>query len=270
VTATTKYGKPYLILTLRDVTNNLRNVKKWLSDEKELEDQRKLFEIGNILEIDGKFEVNYKSVIIDNARILSSNEFNLDEFVILPKIDERELLKCLDETISKIRSELLKKLLDKIFSDIDIKTKFLECPSSVVKHHPYKYGNLEHTIGMIKIFENLEAFYNRNTNLDVDLIYTGILLHDIGKIYEYYIHNGIPKTNPEYSLIGHLILGDQLVLKFIKEIRDFPKDLENRIRHIILSHHGRKEWGSPVEPQFPEAEILHYLDMIDSRFKLNL
>jgi len=95
---------------------------------------------------------------------------------------------------------LLKELLDKIFSDNDIKTKFIECPSSVKKDHPYKFGNLEHTIGMIKIFENLETFYNRSTNLDVDLIYTGIILHDIGKIYEYYIYNGIPKNSLYHNI----------------------------------------------------------------------
>jgi len=268
-TGTTKHGDPYLILTLRDTTSELRRVNKWISSKMELEYYRKLFEIGNILEIEGTFSKEYGSISIDKVRELSITEINLDDFVISPKIDEKELIKVLNETISNIKNEKLKSLLEIIFNDNDVKTKFIECPSSVEKHHPYKYGNLEHTIGMIKIFENLEAFYNRNTNLDVDLIYTGIILHDIGKIYEYYIYNGIPKTNPEYSLIEHLILGDQLVLKFIKEIRDFPKDLENRIRHLILSHHGRKEWGSPIEPQFPEAEILHYLDMIDSRFKLN-
>ena len=122
---------------------------------------------------------------------------------------------------------------------------------------------------MIKLFEQLVKYYNRNTNLDVDLIYAGIILHDIGKIYEIQLYNGLPKGNSKGILYGHLVCGDHLVSKFIKEIDGFPKDIENKLRHLILSHHGKKEWDSVVEPQFPEAEILHYLDMIDSRFKLN-
>jgi len=163
---------------------------------------------------------------------------------------------------------MLKKLLEEIFNNEDIKDKYFKCPSSIKKHHAYKYGNLEHVVCMIKLFKTLEKFYNRNTNLDVDLIYTGIILHDIGKLYEYTIYNGVPKLIPGSTLYGHLVLGIELVSKFMNAINGFPKDLKNKIRHLILSHHGPKEWGSLVEPQFPEAEFLHYLDMVDSRFKL--
>jgi 3'-5' exoribonuclease len=122
---------------------------------------------------------------------------------------------------------------------------------------------------MINIFDNLVNYYERNTLLDTDLIYTGIILHDIGKIFEFCLNNDLPMKTIEGKLHGHLILGDQFVSKVLKRIDNFPKDLENRIRHLILSHHGKIEWNSVVKPQIPEAEILHLLDMIDSRFKLN-
>lgn len=270
IISTTKQGKPYLIFSMRDNTKEIRNVRKWINESEKLDHLCDFYDIGSIFEIGGKFDKKYNSISINSAKKLSSNEFSLKDYVKLPDINVEDLNKCLFETISEIHNEKLKELLNKIFDDNDISTKFFECPSSIKIHHPYKYGNLEHTNGMLTIFKNFEAFYKRNTLFDVDLIYTGIILHDIGKIHEYSIYNGLPISNKEYSLLGHHILGDQLVLKKIKEIDDFPKDLENRIRHIILSHHGKKEWGSPIEPQFPEAEIIHYLDMIDSRFKSTL
>ena len=270
IVSTTKQGKPYLIFSMRDITNEVRNVKKWINESEKLEQLRDSYNIGSIFEIRGKFDEKYNSLSINSAKKLSSNEFSLKDYVKLPDINVEDLKRCLFETISEIHNEKLKELLNKIFDDNDISTKFFECPSSIKIHHPYKYGNLEHTCGMLTIFKNFEVFYKRNTLFDVDLIYTGIIVHDIGKIHEYSIYNGLPISNKEYSLLGHHILGDQLVLKKIKDIDNFPKDLENRIRHIILSHHGKKEWGSPIEPQFPEAEIIHYLDMIDSRFKSTL
>lgn len=163
----------------------------------------------------------------------------------------------------------MKDLLNKIFNDCEIKEKFYTCPASILHHHPYQGGTLQHTIGMVECFSRIEEYYQRNTLLNVDLIYTGLLLHDIGKINEYYIYNGISLINKQFALIGHIILGDQLISSIIDQIENFPQDLENQIRHIILSHHGRKEWGSPVEPQSNEAEIVHYLDLLDSRFNTN-
>jgi 3'-5' exoribonuclease len=266
----TRAGDPYLKLTLRDCTNEIRNVKKWINKERkdDLEVQRLKFAIGNILEIEGQYNLKF-GPSITHSKLLTFEQYNLEDFVQSPKIDADSLFNFLSNIISNIQDNFLKKLLEKIFSDDDIKKKFIESPSSIIHHHSYKHGNLEHTVGMLKIFERLVEHYNRNTNLDVDLIYTGIILHDIGKSLEYSLNNGVPKKNPGADLHGHLILGAQLVSRFMNQIESFPRDKKNQIRHLILSHHGKKEWDSVIEPQFPEAEILHYLDMIDSRFKHN-
>ena len=266
ITSTTKNGKPYLVISMRDITGNISNIRKWIDNDDDLEKYREILKIGNVVEINGEFNKKYKNVIIISTKEIDPKDYELKEFVDLPFIDEDLLIKQLFDTISKIQNKYLKNLIENIFNDEEIKSKFFECPSAIKHHHPYRCGNLEHTIGMINVFRNFEDFYNRNTELNVDLIYAGIILHDIGKIYEYKIYNGIPMKTSN-SLIGHHTLGFQLVSRFINEISDFPNDLKNRILHIILSHHGRKEWGSPVEPQFSEAEIVHYLDMIDSRFK---
>lgn len=263
----TTAGNPYFILNLGDITNNISNFKKWINTPEELDYYSEIFEFGNILEIIGEFQKRYNSITIKTVKKLNPDEFDLNNFIGLPQLDKEKLCNTLFNTISNIYNNFLKELLDNIFFDTEIKSRYLECPSSIIHHHPYRCGNLEHTIGMITIFNNLKDFYEQDTILDIDLIYTGIILHDIGKIYEYEINNGIPYHNKDFALLNHINLGDQIVLEHIKKIENFPHDLENRIRHIILSHHGRKEWGSPLEPQFPEAEIIHYLDMIDSRFK---
>ncbi len=263
----TRKGDPYLIITLGDITQKIYNVKQWIEDEAELTLQRLKLNIGNILEIEGKFDKQYGNATIVSSRLLTQKEINLENFLPPNPIDKEVLLGVLNETIKNIRNSHLKKLLEDIFADVDIKEKYVEVPSSIIHHHPYKYGNLEHTIGMIKIFQQLENYYNQDTNLDINLIYTGIIVHDIGKLLVYGLNNGIPKIIRGSDLLGHLVLGTQLVSRYMNRIKDFPKDLKNKIRHLILSHHGKKEWGSVVKPQFPEAEILHYLDMIDSRFK---
>jgi 3'-5' exoribonuclease len=261
----------YLRMSLRDITGEIEiNAfpEKYNADINKL---KRFFEIGNILDITLSITRKQNAIYlnIDDYTVLPDGQFDLDDFIKPLSLDVDSFVKKLFNTISNIKNQKLKELLEKIFSDDEIKRKYIASPSAIKHHQDYKFGNLEHTIGMLIIFEQYVNFYNKSTLLDVDLIFTGIILHDIGKIEEYKLHNGIIKRTNEGKLYGHLILGDRLISKYIEDIEDFPKDLENRIRHLILSHHGKKEWGAIVEPLFGEAEILHYLDMIDSRFKLN-
>lgn len=263
-----KNNNPFLKLILKDKTNELRNVRKWLNNPEELKDQKIQLAVGNILEITGEYNKRW-GINITSVKILNPVEYKLEDFTQSIARDKGELINILSKTISSIQDNKLKKLLELMFSNDEIKSKFYICPSSIKNHHAYKHGNLEHTVGMLKIFQQLEKYYNRDTNLNVDLIYTGIILHDIGKIFEYKLYNGVPRYIEGSELQGHLVLGAQLISNYMNKIENFPKDLKNRIRHLILSHHGKKEWDSVVEPQIAEADILHLLDMLDSRFKLN-
>jgi len=264
----TKSKQPYLKLIMRDITNKISNIKKWTNSQEEFDLYYEIFQPGNVLELDAEHDVKWGSSTIKTARKLSDSEYNLEDFAPTLMKDKKVLIKTLEDTITSIKNESLRDLLNNIFEDKDIKDKYLKCPSSITPHHAYECGNLEHTISMLRLFQQLIDFYDEDTQLNIDLIYSGIILHDIGKIFEYSLNNTIPQKNPDSTLLGHHILGDELVTKFIKEIEDFPKDLGIKIRHIIVSHHGKKEWGASIEPRFPEAEIIHYLDMIDSRFKL--
>lgn len=237
----TKTGNPYIIVSLRDITDTLRNVKRWFNDENELDVQQKIFEIGKILEIECEYDKKYSSITVRDVKILTPNEYDLEDYVASPRINENELIEYLFETISNIRNDKIRELLEGIFNDNEIKSRYIECPSSISKHHGYKHGNLEHSVNMIKLFKTLEDSYNRNTNLDVDLIYVVIILHDIGKIYEYSIYNGVPAIIPGSNLYGHLIFCTELVSKFMKRINRFPKDLKNKVRHLMGKIKYQKE-----------------------------
>ena len=116
-------------------------------------------------------------------------------------------------------------------------------------------------------FWQIQNNYEIFSPINSDLVYTGIILHDIGKVKEFSINYGIPVRNQGYGLIGHFSLGEEIILKYVRMIKSFPEDLEWKLRHIILSHHGRKEYGSSVEPQIPEAEIIYHLDSLDANYK---
>ena len=265
----TKAEKPYLSITFRDISGEIPNFTKWTNNEEEYQHEISRFEQGNVIEIAGTYKSKFGTIDIIAYRKLEKSEFNLDNFIKPSRIDSESLFNKIQEVINKIQTLKLKQLVEKIFSHEEIKKKYIECPSSIIHHHNYKHGNLEHTVGMINIFEQLINYYEGRTLLNVDLIYIGIILHDIGKVFELRLNNGLPIISKEGKLYGHLVLGDQFVSEIIKSIDDFPKDLENKIRHLILSHHRKKKWDSVVKPQFPEAHLLHLLDMIDSRFKLN-
>ena len=265
----TRDGRPFISMTLRDQSGEVPNFTKWTNNEEEYQQEIKKFEIGNIIEFTGRYKVKYSSTDIIEPKILNESEYNIEEFAKSIQLEKTTLFDQIESVMHSLKNVKLKELLEMIFSDEAIKKRYIECPSSIIHHHNYKYGNLHHTVGMINLFNQLVKFYEKDTLLDIDLIYVGIILHDIGKVFEFSLNNDLPMKTSEGKLYGHLILGDQFVSEILKKIEDIPQDLENRIRHLILSHHGKIEWDSVVEPQTAEAEILHLLDMLDSRFKLN-
>lgn len=258
--------KPYFNIKLKDKTGNL-SAKRFTSGQNEFESLKSIYLEGNIVEIEGIYQHDWDSVKVNNENMLKPYEYNLSDFEEPSNIDLEILTSILMDLIDSIQNKYLKKLLELIFSDNEIRQAYFTCPASVNMHHSYKYGNLEHTVNMIKIFQNLEENYGNSYGLDIDLIYTGIILHDIGKTKEYSIKNGIPVRNHGYGLIGHFSLGEEIVLEHIRKIDDFPEELEMKLRHLVLSHHGKNEYGSPVEPQIPEAEILHLIDSLDAKYR---
>jgi 3'-5' exoribonuclease len=152
-------------------------------------------------------------------------------------------------------------LLKRFFEDEEFMEDFASCPASMQLHSAAVGGLLHHTLNVAEICSKVLLL---QPNMDRDLVMAGALLHDIGKIRSFSVGTSIDHTT-EGNLIGHMTIGDEELLERLKAIEGFPADLALKLRHVVASHHGRKEWGSPVEPMMPEALLVHEADDLDAK-----
>lgn len=155
----------------------------------------------------------------------------------------------------------LKDLLLNIFNDETLATKFKTCPAGKTLHHAYIGGLMEHVLSIIRLAQYMKQHY---TILNLELLITGAILHDFGKIDELSYARHFDYTD-EGKLIGHLTMEVMLVDRKIHEIPEFPEELRRQVLHMLISHHGKYEYGSPKLPMTLEAMVLHYLDNLDAK-----
>jgi 3'-5' exoribonuclease len=189
------------------------------------------------------------------------DEVDFARLVPVVKKDRDKLQAHLDELIESVEQPHLNKLLAAIFQDAEIRTRFYDAPAGKLWHHGYLGGLLEHTLAVTDISEKVSQMY---PDVDRDLLVAGGLLHDIGKISTYEYKTLIDYTD-EGRLLGHIVIGAQLVEERIKSIPDFPTAVKTELLHLILSHQGKLEQASPVVPMTLEALILYYADELDSK-----
>jgi 3'-5' exoribonuclease len=201
-------------------------------------------------------------------RRCSPSEYDIREFI--PALEEtriKELFAVIKKEIDAIENPFLKELLVLFFNDSGFVKNFMESPSAMTHHHNYVGGNLEHTVGVVRLCHNICGMY---PGINKDLVITGAILHDVGKLQEYKFTAAIDKTD-EGNFIGHIVIGDRWIREQVVKIRekgkDFPKELVMHLSHLILSHHGKYEWGSPRLPKTIEACVLHQADLMDSQVK---
>ena len=161
----------------------------------------------------------------------------------------------------RVKTTCLKKLLDAFFDDPDFEKLFFTAPAAKRIHHAYLGGLAVHTLSMLKLAMHVQSVY---PFLDLDLLITGCSLHDIGKIHEYTYARKIDMST-RGRLLGHIMIGHDMVSEKIRNLKDFPHDIRDKLLHMIISHHGRLEWGSPRLPMFAEALVLHHIDNLDSK-----
>lgn len=187
-------------------------------------------------------------------------EYDLSELIkAYENIDEMkgELLAFVDG----IKDEHLKKLLNSFFEESSFMEAFAAAPASITLHSAAVGGLLYHTIHVAELCVRVTELH---PELDRDLVIAGALLHDIGKVQSFKVTSNIQATE-QGNLVGHIMLGDQELLSHIAKIPEFPELTASKLRHILLAHHGKKEWGSPVEPMFPEALAVHEADDLDAK-----
>ena len=259
----TRSGDLYLDMVLRDRTGQI--IAKLWNDVSEYQDK---FSAGDAVVVAGnvdvyldKLQLNVKKINV--ASVQSYGRYGYDPALIVPsaKGDTKEMWKELRSYIKMINNKYLKILVTSIYKKYE--NQLLTHPASVVMHHNYRSGLLEHTLSMTRIGIDLANHYN----VDVDLLMTGIFLHDIGKVKE--ITSELEASySDEGNLIGHIVLGRDIAIEAANKIKDFPADLLRKVEHLILSHQGQYDWQSPKKPKFKEALLLHLIDKMDAKMNL--
>lgn len=254
----TKKGDPYIALELSDKTGMV-DCRKW-DALKSLFDS---FSVDDFVRVKAKVEFfrNYPQLKIDS--IEKTDDKSVDISLYLP-VSDKNREKMFGDFLSEIgsvKNPYLKTLMSGIFGDKDIAEKFKTAPAASDFHHPYIGGLLEHTLACVELARLLASKYR---DIDLDLLLCGTALHDIGKIEELSYKRSFYYTD-KGRLIGHIVLGVNIVNAAIDNIPKFPEELKNLILHIILSHHGEQEWGSPKRPMCFEAIILHHIDNLDAK-----
>lgn len=253
---TTKSGKPYISMILQDKTGRV-SAKLW-DNASEFFDT---FKANDVIKVDANVEIYNKELqlVIRRLRTSEAQEFELSDFVCQSGNDIDEMFLELLSCVESIENPHLKALLESFFHDEDFVKKFKEAPAARNIHHVYVGGLLEHILSTVRLCEYLTTHYQ---NLDADLLLTMAILHDIGKVNELEVTPSINYTE-EGNLLGHIIIGIQMVDDKIARMPNFPPKLRMLVEHMLLSHHGQSEWGSPRPPMFLEAEILHRADDLD-------
>jgi 3'-5' exoribonuclease len=213
--------------------------------------------------------IKYKQslqISISDESIGKTTQYSIEDLLARSKKDTAEMLDELKNHLTEIKNPYISALVDSFVDDEEFMERFSHCPAAISRHQNYLGGLLEHTLNLIHICKTLLKVH---PELDKDLLIAGCFLHDIGKIREYEISTAIT-TSKEGQMIGHISIGQQMVEEKISKIAGFPEDLRLKLSHIILSHHGKMEWGSPKEPQFPEALAVHLADQMDAQLDYNI
>jgi len=257
---TSKSGKPYLNLKLGDKTGNIE-ARVW-ENAKHLS---ALFEKDDFIRVKSRvtrYQNDLQLVIFDLEKCPKEEMF-IDDF--LPRTDKNieMMFGELAEISKEVKNIYLKELLDLFFEDEEFTRLFKIAPAAKGLHHVYIGGLLEHTLTIGKLILGVVKHYK---GINADLLLTGGILHDIGKIYELSYEGSFDYTD-EGRLLGHITIGVEMIEDKIVEITDFPNNLAMLLKHLILSHHGYYEFGSPKRPKTQEAIILYYLDDMDSKIR---
>ena len=258
-----KYSKGYMFeLRLADATGEI-NSKYWGPDDKEkvssLYDKIQKNSVikveGNIKEYKNALELNLTSILT-----LVDQEYDKSQFIKKTSKDTKSMYEILTNAISTIKNPQCKKLLDSFFSDPIFTEQFKSHPAAIYIHHNTIGGLLEHTSNVLQICLKLCDLY---PSIDRDLVITGAILHDIGKLKELEFKSSIYATE-EGRLIGHLVISYEMISKKLEELK-IEGTIKNKILHTIVAHHGKKENGSPKEPMFPEAMCIYLADDMDAK-----
>jgi 3'-5' exoribonuclease len=258
---TTKTNKPYLSLILGDKTGQLEG-RIWTPDDPRI---ARDFDKGDVVKARGsasRFDDRLQ-MKIDQLRLAQPSEVDKTDLMPSTIYDIADLWRQLLGFVDSIANPDLKLLLTTMLADPALAQAYREAPAARQLHHAWLGGLLEHVISLCTLADRVAPHY---PILDRDLLLTGVVLHDIGKVRELSWEIGFEYTL-EGSLLGHIQIGAALAEKQMDSLPNFPAKLKTLVLHLILSHHGKLEFGSPKLPMIPEALALNFLDDLDAKMQ---
>ncbi len=257
-----KNGKTYISMSLSDSTGSV-DARIWDN----VEGTAELFQSGDLIRIKGTVQ-NFqgrKQVVIHRLEKADPAEFTMTDFVTTSSRPPEAMMAELLQIVATIEDPHIRQLTLETLNDPEIRPRLLPAAAAKSIHHAYTGGLLEHIVSICGIMNLLHAHYSaQRVEMRRDLLLFGAIFHDIGKIWELDCEQGISYTD-KGKLLGHMIMAVELVERKATRIFGFPEQLKDLLKHIILSHHGRVEYGSPKTPMFLEAFIVAAVDDLDSK-----
>ena len=255
-----KTGEPYLALTLGDRSGHIE-AKMWDN----VQDALDAFEQDDFVKIKGLLN-KYKNrfqITIHKLRRLGDSEVDFSDYLPKTTKDIGELWQTLAGYVASFQNVHLKALVESFMADPEIAEAYRMAPAAKTLHHAYIGGLLDHVVSLCR---SCDAVSRNYPQINRDLLLTGAFLHDIGKIHEL-TYNRSFSYSTRGQLLGHMVIELEMLQAKIALVPGFPDELKTLVEHLIISHHGQYEFGSPKLPMFPEALMLHYLDDLDSKME---
>ncbi|MCU1325268.1 MAG: metal dependent phosphohydrolase [Bryobacterales bacterium] len=253
-----KTGEPYLSLLLSDRSGEV-DAKMWDGVPEVME----TFERDDFVKVKGLAQLynNRLQFTIHKLRPVESHEVDASDFFPSSLRDPEEMWAELRGIVNALTNSDIRNLLNAFLDDPEIAPRYKFAPAAKSIHHAYRSGLLEHVLSLAGLAKGVAQHYK---TLDQNLLIAGVVLHDIGKIYELSFDRAFGYTAAG-QLLGHITIAIQMLAEKFRAFPDFPLELRTLIEHMVLSHHGKYEFGSPRLPIFAEALVLHYLDDLDSK-----
>ncbi len=254
-----KKGNPYISLYLSDRSGSV-DAKIWDNIER----MNNLFDSGDIVVVKGQVQLfqNKKQIVVHKIDAVKDEELNFQDYVGAINRSPEEVFQELINITALVESPYIKQLIDATLGDPQIKEQLLKSPAAKSIHHVKVGGLIEHILSISQLMVFIGQQYPQ---LNLDLLLFGALFHDLGKIWELeWTNKGIRYTD-KGRLVGHLVMSSELVEKKASQILGFPEELKMILKHIILSHHGKLEYGSPKVPMLLEAYVVWMVDDFDSK-----
>jgi 3'-5' exoribonuclease len=252
-------GKPFLTVILQDKTGDIE-AKLWDAspdDEENYAAQKIVRAAGEVMNYRGRNQLKIRNIRPAQAQ----DGVRTSDFLEVAPLSQEEMVEHITKSIFEMKNSNVQRITRHLFKKYQ--TEFLEYPAATKNHHEFVSGLAYHVVSMLKLAESFSILY---PSLNRDLLYAGVILHDLGKVFEL---SGPVSTiyTVEGNLLGHISIMVNEIGKAAEELAIEGEEVM-LLQHLVLSHHGKEEWGSPKKPLIKEAEMLHLIDNVDAKMNM--